>query len=63
MAGIAKYVNEFMSNPRLKGPNPKGTRPADVLVMKRVITETLSNRAFLERLVNYAMKQGEVKLK
>ena len=59
----AQYVQEFMINPRLKGPSPIGTKKADILVMKQVITETLSNPAFLQRLANYAMKKGELKLK
>lgn len=64
MANIpTKYVTEFMKNPRLRGPNPKGTRPADLAVMKQVISETLSNKAFLEQIVNYAMKQGQMKLR
>ena len=63
MAIPSKYVLEFMNNPRLKGFSPKGTRPADLAVMKQVIAETLSDRAFLEQLANYAVKQGEIKLK
>lgn len=59
----AKYVDEFMRNPRIKGLSPKGTKVADIAVMKRVISETLSNPAFMERLVNYAMPQAEVTLR
>ncbi len=58
----SKYVMEFMNNPRLKGFNPKGTKPADLGVMKQVITETLSNREFLEQLVNHVVKKNAIKL-
>lgn len=59
----AKYLSEFMTNPRLKGFSPKGTRPADLAIMKQVIQETLSKPAVLEGLANYAMKQGQLKIR
>jgi hypothetical protein len=64
MAIPSKYVSEFMKNPRLTRPGgTAGTKPADRAVMKKVITETLSDPAFMEQLVNYAMKQGTIKLR
>ncbi len=59
----AKYLNEFMTNPRLKGFRPNGTRPADLALMKQIIQETLSKPAVLEGLANYALKQGQLKIR
>jgi hypothetical protein len=59
----SRYVMEFINNPRLKGPHPPGTKPADIAVMKQVIAETLSDPKYLQQLVQYAMKNAEIRLK
>jgi hypothetical protein len=42
----AKFVAEFMDNPRFKGLGTNGTRPLDMRVFKEVITEVLNNPEF-----------------
>jgi hypothetical protein len=54
---------EFMKNPRFVGPNPRGTKTADLKIFQQVIRETLSDKVVLQNLVNAAMKQVEFKVR
>ena len=56
-------ITEFMKNPRIIGPNPKGTKTADQKIFQQVIRETLSDKVVLQNLVNAAMKQVEFKVR
>jgi hypothetical protein len=54
---------EFLNNVRKPGGHGGGTMPADINALKQAITTTLASPAFMERLVNHAMKQAEFKMK
>ncbi len=63
-SGIPKrFVAEFMKSDRLKAlGGTNGTRPVDLRVFKAAIQEVLSNKAFMEQLVNASLKQGSFRL-
>jgi hypothetical protein len=58
-----RFVAEFVKQIRVKGPGTAGTKPVDRALMKRVVTQTLSNRAFLQDLANYALTRSELRLR
>ena len=59
-----ELVLEFMNNPIIKEPNGKnGTKMADLLIMKKVITETMSSPEFLERVANYVMQRSQLTMR
>ena len=63
MAIPAKFLNEFMNNPRLKEiHSPIGTRPVDLKVFREVIRDVLSNKAFVQTFVNDALKKGQFRM-
>ena len=59
----SRFAAEFAKYLRVKGPGAPGTKPADIALMKKVVTQTLSNRAFLQDLANFALKHSELRMK
>ncbi len=56
-------MKQFVSNFRLTGDSPIGTRQVDIAALRRAVEATLANRTAVETIVNQAMKSAQIKMK